>query len=324
MFKNISKTFIVLLLLPFLVNAQGLSDNGIEIVTSPTYPRAGDTLNITIYSNTLSLDILMIGWSKGEKLIKEGIGERTYETKVGKLGSSETIFVNVLRGDGEFVRKSINIRPANVSLIWEADSYTPPLYLGKGLASHQSAVRVVAIPSLVDSSGNKLSSSNLFYEWSVDGSVVGPQSGRGKNVFSFTGPLTSRPKSLSLIVSSADGSLVARGTETVKFVNPEVIVYEENPLTGLRNENSLIVGNVNSVEKTFIVEPYFFSRNAFDTGLLNYEWRSGGNKLDFLKKSKWITFSGETSGRSSVSIRVINPSTILQMASAVFSVVVSR
>jgi len=253
-----------------------------------------------------------------------GVGEREYQTKVGDLGEASVITVSIVGSSGSVVRESVTIIPAEVHLVWEADSYTPTFYRGKALASHQSEVRVIAIPNLIDTRGRKLGSSSLSYNWSLDGKLDRDRSGVGRDVYSFNGYLVSRPVTVSLLIKSAGGSISASKSVVVNFVEPEILIYKENPLTGIKSNSSLKLGTVQGGESTFIAEPYFFSRKALDKGLLEYEWIADNRRLEELRGQKEIVFSSDVIGRSSVSVRVSNPLSLLQIAESLFRVVVSE
>ena len=78
------------------------------------------------------------------------------------------------------------------------------------------------------------------------------------------------------------------------------------------------------IESTFIVEPYFFSQKAHETGLLKYKWMVNGKLLEDSEKRQEITFSGDLPGSSFVSVEISNPYNILQAARSLFNVVVNK
>lgn len=318
-------TAVLIILMPTLGYGQGFSSQEeLTISISPTNPEAGETISLTVTSNLSSLRSRFISWSKDGTKEREGVGETRYKSKVGRLGESHTFTVTVIDNSGNTIKQSINVRPAEVILIWEADSYTPIFYKGKGLASHQSEIRVIAIPYLINSNGIRLNEKNLTYEWRVGGVLDSKQSGVGKSTFRFVGKLVSRPQTVTLLTSSASGIISARKTITIDFIDPEIIIYEKNPLTGIRGSFSLSLGFVKETESTFIVEPFFFSRKALEGGSIEYKWTVDGKRLDNLKKVREITFGGDTAGESLVSIEVLNPFSLLQRARGLFKVIVNE
>ena len=314
----------VVLITPLVTFGQALFLNDeLTILVSPQNPRPNELVSFNVVSSFPNLSNFYITWSKDGIIVKEGNGITNYKTVVGSLGKRHIITVTVTADGREKIRESITIRPSKVSLVWEADSYTPIFYKGKGLASHQANVKVVAIPSLVNTEGVRFDERSLLYEWKLDGKKDNLQSGAGKNIFKFTGSLVSRPKTVSVVVSTKSGLTTASNMETINFVEPKILIYKKNPLTGIRNNLSIKTGFVEDNESTFVSEPYFFSRQAYNSNLLEYNWVIDNNKFDNLRKSKEVTFSGEVSGKSNVSIKIINPNRILQGARSLFDVIVN-
>lgn len=320
--KLISIGCILVFLIPFMSFGQSFQANEeLTISASPENPEANQVVYLTVISNSPGLENNLITWRKNGVLEKSGVGETKHQVLVGGIGSISTITVSVSR-NGAVVSESKELRPAEVALIWEADSYTPPLYKGKALASHQSKVVVVAIPNL-RINGGKISAKNLIYEWQLDGKTDRARSGVGKDTFSFSGVLISRPRRVTLLVKTESGIVSARNSINVNFIEPTLLLYKKNPLTGIKDNIALIEGVVDGVESTFVVEPYYISRSSFDGGLINYRWVVDGERLDILNKSKEITFDGDIAGRASVSVDVSNPLKLLQSVRKAFSIIVN-
>jgi hypothetical protein len=199
------------------------------------------------------------------------------------------------------------VLPAGVDLIWEAESYTPPLYKGKALYPDGGSVRIVAMPDA--RFGNH---DNLFYTWKTDGRVLGSLSGRGRQVFERAGTILGGPLSVSVEVrETPDGPVAAAGVARIPASAPQVLAYEHDPLLGTIFDKAL-QGTValEREEITVVAYPYFFSAPARD--VLEYEWRvnsraAGGDKSITLRR-------GDETGGASVALNVTNPLTILQRA----------
>ncbi len=324
--KKIFITILTVLLFTPLFTFAQISMPGtdeIDILMSPQNPRPNEAVSLRVTSNFAGLDSFLISWSIDGVVKKRGVGEKNYKITAPELGDSITITVTSAK-NGRVLNDSVVLRPVNVSLIWEADSYTPKFYKGKGLATHQSNIRVIAIPNFINNAGNKLNSKNLIYEWSLNGSVDKNQSGVGKDIFKFKGSLISKPKLVTLSVASEGGSLSAWENITIRFGEPEILIYKKNPLTGTKNNQPLVNGFVEGTESTFIAEPYFFSKKSFDNRFLQYKWKVDGNRIDSLDDGQRITFSGNVWGQSSVSVEISNPINLLERARRMFSVIVNR
>ena len=90
----------------------------------------------------------------------------------------------------------------------------------------------MALSNFIDKNGQKIQSDKLIYNWKEDWKIKGLQSGYGKNTFSLEGPQTNRSKSITVTVKSLDGTLKARGSVSLRSVNPEIVFYKQDPLLG--------------------------------------------------------------------------------------------
>jgi hypothetical protein len=264
-----------------------------------------------------------LSWSINGTSYQSGLGLK--KVNITTLGNGEemVIAVSVVFAEGARISKSITVRPSNVDLLWEAYTSTPPFYQGKSLVSHEAQVKVLAVPDLVSSSGAKLNPNGLVYKWSKDGTVLGSQSGLGKNTFIFRMPQLTEISTITVEVTSADNLITARTSQTFRSQDPTVRMYENHPLFGVRFEKSLSSGD-NSLEGSEIVivgYPYFFSSGNSSETSLKYNWRI--NKLGTNVTTNRITLRAPEGqkGSSQINFKVDNMKEIMQSAESTVHVI---
>jgi hypothetical protein len=107
------------------------SELGVEII--PTYPKPNQnvSINLTLYSGDLnSADIT---WYQNGKNVLSGKGEKRYSFKMGPAGTETEIEIRIKLMGGSSFTKTFTLGGADVDLVWEASTYTPPFYKGKAM-----------------------------------------------------------------------------------------------------------------------------------------------------------------------------------------------
>ncbi len=207
----------------------------------------------------------------------------------------------------------VSAQIASVELVWEADSYTPPLYAGRALPTSDGNLRVFAFPP--SSLGT---ATNLIYTWKINGQVLGSMSGTDRSMLAIKGsPFISDQL---VVVDVSNGSQTVTGVVRIPYVKPTVLLYENSPLKGVQFEHALInkfVAEANS-DITLVAEPYFFSTPQSQS--LTYTWSVNGQTSKGVSGPSFIARS-ETTGTSTVNVAVTNPLYILQRISKSLSVV---
>jgi hypothetical protein len=319
------KTFLIIILaiIPLTLFGQipGF-DEELSIISYPESPEPFEEVRLQLVSDSDSLSGSSIIWVEDGINKARGIGQKSYETKMGDVGQKKNIEVSVTKEDGTVLTTDILIIPNKIDLIWEADTYTPLFYKGKALAGHQSKIKVVVVSNIIGPNGNRLSSKDINYKWSIDGKDIRDSSGFGKEVFFFNGALISNPKNISVTIYDKNNTLLGNKSISVNFIDPIVLIYKKDPLTSLKGTFPIKVGRVKEEETNFISEPYFFSKSTFKNKELNYKWVVDGSLIESYNKRNFIAFDGETKGESSVSVQVYDTKAILQSAKNSFKVIV--
>lgn len=287
-------------------NIQDVNANSIkqylDLKVFPQNPGPNETVTISIQSYLTDLNRANITWALNGKVVKKGIGETSFSFQNGPSGQTTRLSISILTNEGDFVTKDLSWSPVGVTILWEADTYTPPFYKGKALMTAQSRVRAIAIPD-TNTGKSALSSGNLVYTWKKDGSVVSEASGYGKNSFAFVGPKPYGETNVRVQASSLSGSTNSEMRVDIPLSTPFVLFYENNPLLGVLYKKPLSP-NLTLSKKEFSVsaEPYFFSYEAVENPSSAYVWSLNGQQVH--NPSHLITLRNESGavGRSEVSL----------------------
>lgn len=316
---------IILSIYPLSTVAQSFTsfeDLGLEEKVSvdftPNVPGPNEIVDVYATSYMFDMDKSTVSWYLNGSLLKKGLGLRNISFRTGGLGEKSVLRLSVLKPSGSTFEETFNIIPAEIDIMVEPLTYTPPFYKGRSVATFQSPVKLVAIPSFVDSSGKKIPDSNVVYNWNINGKVVQGKSGAGKNTYVHQTDIVSRPIEVILTASPVNSDQKAKITKVIDFVQPKILVYEKNPIFGTifeRNVNSNFV--LNRQEIVFAAVPMFFDLDSIKS---DYKWVVNGKEFkDTLGPN--ITFRRVNSdpGIANVSVSIRDIEKILQAANVSFS-----
>ncbi|MBI4118002.1 MAG: hypothetical protein HY455_00450 [Parcubacteria group bacterium] len=325
MSKLVTTLFISLsLLFPLWTSAQTIAPV-LQVAVSPTTPGPGQEVTLSLSSSAADLNRSTISWTQSGRVVSSGRGVKTFRFSAGPLGSATTITALVRTIDGKQLRGETVIRPAEVDFLWEADTYTPPFYRGKALASPGSTVRVTAVPHFVLGNGTRLASSELVFTWSKDRTVLGNLSGYGRDVVELTMPSGFRPVDVMVEVSSLQNSFSVKKEMRLVPHDSRVLLYERHPLLGVLYNKALPgVIDLETEETTLRAEPLYFSLNDVRLGKISFVWSLNGRMVPGGERSGEITLRQEGSQQSAsvaqISLVVENAARALQATTAEFLV----
>ena len=273
----------------------------LSMTITPEHPRPGEAVTVSVESYNIDLNRAEVRWFQNDKLVKAGVGEKKLEAVVGQGGELTSFRVVALREDGGIYSTEARLRPAEVNLLWQAQSYTPPFYRGKALMPYQGTVLVAAIPSFARGE-SMLPPESLIYTWHEGDDVIGDSSGRGKNLFVFRGSVPLRTKTISVTVESADQSMVASASIDVAPVAPRLLFYEEHPRFGILYGKALIQNFTFGGDETRISSiPYYFETDSKTGNDLSYDWEVNYAPMPSEKRSSLLLRrTTESSGRSNL------------------------
>jgi len=294
------------------------------IKVSPQFPKPNTTVTISAQSFSTDLNRANLVWTSGGKVIKQGTGVTSITISSGKAGVLTSVDVSVTTTDIGTISQSASWRPADVTLVWKTDGYTPPFYMGKALESYGSSFRVTAIPEFFTSSGNRIDPKTLVYTWKKNGTIDPNQSGYGKD--SFTGTQSSYVRGgddINVEVSNNDASIITGKTITISPGIPEILFYEDNPLYGVIYEKALgNTLNLESEEITIKAEPFHISTNDIFAGL-DLDWSINNSSVPSFKDKNKITLrkAGEEGGESTIDLSIQHQTKILQGGRASITII---
>ncbi len=217
----------------------------------------------------------------------------------------------------------------SVDLITEPISYTPPFYKGKPLFSSEGSARVLALSNIIIN-GEKASAQDLNFKWIENGTVLGQNSGIGKNTITIDGGFPIKDISIEVDILDDSSNVLASQAKILHIANPQIIFYENSPLYGILYNEALNNGyNLgNREELNIVAKPYFFSVSTDLSEDLDYAWSLNGDSIspNTLKNTLLLrqTSTSSTSGTASVSLSINNNVNIFQYTSSSFDIQFSK
>jgi hypothetical protein len=281
----------------------------------PEIPRPNQNVTITIESFRADINTSTITWVVNDRVYREGIGINSINLPSGNSGSKTKVDITVRSPEGALIKKSVEIIPAEVDILWNAHSYIPPFYKGKALYPFQGDVTVTAIPHLA-SGGVSLASNNLVYVWKKDGTPIDSGSGYGKNSILIKGSVLPRPITVEVEVYNLQNTMRAKAETIIAPVQPIITFYENNPLFGILYNRALSSEYVFDKQETRIhASPYYLGTSESDRNIV-FTWRINGSTIPSVSSNEIaIGNTGNSSGISNISLLVENVSKIMQRAS---------
>lgn len=291
---------VAIVFLPSLTFAQVEVAKRVALTASPENPAPGETVNLSVSSSEVPVDLATIEWFVDGKSMKKGVGMKTFSFVAGSNGKSNTVSVRITPQSGAVVEQSMTFSPADMDLIWEAvGAYVPPFYKGKTLPIKQGQVKVVAIPVVRDSKGVMLKPSNFAYAWRKDGQSIEGQSGFGQSDFTFVNQMLETTNRID--ISATNGAKGVQGSLSMNYFEPELLFYESDNQTGVQYQNALQSGFRPKFSNIAIaLEPYFLPK-AWRTDLnTTVEWKLNGQKVNPKDKGNLIVNIDKSAGSFTV------------------------
>jgi hypothetical protein len=286
----------------------------VALTVSPENPEPGQAVRVT--ATTIGSDSrdTIFTWLVDDEIVKEGIGATTLDTTAPAIGVSKSI--RVVTNGTERARPLI-LRPARVSLEWEALSERPPFYTGRPMVGGQGSVRVAAFAEILGPNGTLVPASDIRYTWRQRGQPLTALSGYGRDSVTLTTSFFSEPFTVSVEATTRAG---VRATKTIQ-INPaslDVVIYETSPLAGVLDNRAIVdVFNFTANEVAFIAYPL----NASRPESLTYTWQLNGSPVTLnTDDPRRAVFkkTGEGTGAFEVGVTLENPNSFLDLARRTF------
>jgi hypothetical protein len=319
-------SFIVISIFGFnFAHAQGVpvGANGIDLTISNDNPRPEEKFTVTAKSYSIDINSATITWTIDGKVAQKGIGLVSLETKAPTLGKEKKVSATAVTTSGLSFSNSIVIGSGSVDIILENTGYVPPFFRGKTPTVYQNNVNIIAIPHLADSKGVEYDPKSLVYQWKKNSRAVEDQSGYGKQVYTHIGEIVPREATITVTVSTRDGSKRASATTIVEYGQASLSFYIDDPLYGpLWNKTvgeNIYIGQ--EKEMSVLMVPFGFNKPTNDLGNLLLTWMINGYDRPELETNESVTLRApeDSEGSSNIELTIKNKKDILQTASAGFS-----
>lgn len=285
----------------------------ITVSTNPATPGPNQAVTISVESYSVPVNSSKIIWYVDGKPIKEGVAEKSLLTKTKNFGEKVVVDIVILTPDGNRFDKSITLRPEEVDMLWEANTYTPPFYKGKALPTYKSTVKVTAIPRFDSASSNP---EEYYYKWTVN-RAQGAGEGLGRNSTLVMSGWSGAQFPVNVQVTKPETDLKGSAMVSIGVVDPVVRFYEQGPLLGV-NFKQVLPGSITTTANTFKIRaiPYFFSTENYGTDDMLYTWLNGNVAVPGALNPNTLTLSsmGREGGATLVRLTVQNRKRILQEA----------
>lgn len=246
---------------------------GISLVSSPRFPNPYSDVTISLNDYSLNLIGADIAWYADGTEIPNTRNAREVRLKTNGAGEDQTVTARITY-QGVTYSVSHTIRPIDVDIIIEADTYTPAFYNGRALPSANAPVRAIAV---VDD-GNGISWNTYSYRWSLGNTVLGGGAAKGKYSVTLRAPQF-RSEYLSVDLYDSTGTLVGRKTIALEPQEPEMLFYEYSPLRGLYGRAISSSLAISGEDTTLFAEPYFLNTPLLNTLDVDFTWKLNNKEV---------------------------------------------
>jgi hypothetical protein len=294
------------------------------ITLSPEYPAPNETVTARVASSFYDdLKRAEIVWQIDGAEKKRAIGETTFQFQAPANGREMELFATINNGDIESYAGFRKIRTANLDLIYEANTYTPPFYKGRSLYVPQSEITIAALATIIEG-GVQLPKDKIIYSWYKDSNLITDLSGVGKDSIKIQGDVLSRPFYVSVIAESLNSNAVAKKRILINPTQPKVVLYENNPIFGSIFEKALTGEfNFDREEVGITAIPYFFSTEDRSSGSLKYSWFENGKSVGGEGLGSFINYlnpNKEKNGVSNLGVKIEHSNNFRQSGNNSFKI----
>ena len=319
--KKASSILVILCLLVFTVALPNTTDGqnyiedidqrDIELTLDPPTPGTNEDVRAEVDSLLVDVNRMLITWFVNGEIVASGYGITEVDLTTGDQGEITSLEAYIQIDGAAPIRKWARIAPADLDILWEANTYVPPFYRGKALPTPESHITVVGIPN-VRNQGAQALENNMVFNWSVNGKNMSEESGFAKNPLVIRNDFLRRSERVELEVIHRDGLTRASRSTTIPISQTEVVVYEKRNF--LRVANGYKVA-ARGEDLTLIAEPYYFSTKSELLNLLEYNWFVNGEVVlnDTSKRKNELFARAQENGLTSeIGIQVKHTSKPLQ------------
>jgi hypothetical protein len=208
-----------------------------------------------------------------------------------------------------------SLGPDGVDIIWESNSYTPAWYSGKALFTSENTLRLIAIPHL------EVAPQNTIYTWRVNSTVLGNQSGVGRQTLTLNTKLLDESYLIEVEVSDQSGTSAAKNRIRIIRTPPRLVVYEDNLLNGVLSNLALNSRGFRMKERevSFKAVPFFFNSSA-PVDSITYAWRVN-DSLIASTDNKATFGTQDERGKAKIGLFAEHAKSVLQQSSVFFDII---
>lgn len=270
-----SKCLFSLIALSFfsIAQAQAIPERSFEFRITPSNPGPGE--EVRIFADTFSFDATRAEttWRVNGEVVEEGNGIREITVQMGEFGDPLTIEFSATRGT-QSINQTRTILPSLLDLVVEPQTYAPALYPGGTKVTHESPMRITAIPTFISPEGSPYASEDIVFTWREGTQVLQGQSGRGAQTALIDASTLARSKEIVVDAATVDNAFSVRERISIRPQEPELLFYEDKPLLGIDFSTALAASSdLDGEEVTIVAEPFFVPGQARGELPVEYTWR---------------------------------------------------
>lgn len=300
------------------------SPEKVLVELSPEFPAPREIVTARVVDLSYEdLSRAEIVWKVDDVEKKRGIGEQIFQFQAPETGREMEVFAIINKSENETIAGFTKIRTADLDLIYEANTYTPPLYKGRSLFVPQAQLNVAAVANIIEN-GVRIPKSQIIYNWYENNNFIKDASGVGRDSFRVQGDVLLRPLQISVVVESLNSNAKAKKKISIVAANPKVVMYENNPIYGSIFEKALTgTFNFDREEVGITAVPYFFTTPSRNSDTLKYSWSENGKEIGGGGLGSFINYlnpNREKSGVSNLGVNIENNVRFLQSDNESFKI----
>ncbi len=249
------------------------AESALRIAVLPPYPAPGARVALTLQSTLYDLTNSQITWTLNGKPLAQGEGLTDTSVTMGARGTEARIAASI-SGENGTASAAVALVPSSIDLLWESDSYVPPLYKGRALPAAGSNVTLVALPQFSRPGGDAIAADTLSYTWKKDGDAIPGAGGKGKSSLVIDGPTLFGTETISVIATTPDNRVSGQALVKIADMGTQLALYEKHPLYGVLYHRALGARTfIPETEVSFAAVPYFAPVRSANDAQLEYAWR---------------------------------------------------
>lgn len=277
---------------------------------SPERPSPGQEVSVSLSGYGYNLNRSEINWVVNNSDLPAAKNKTQHTISMGPAGTITKIEIQVKPDSGGTIIKTLTFYPAEINIVWEANSYTPPFYEGNSLLSADSELTLMALPEFINQNNQLISNNNIEYTWFKNGQKLNSKSGVGQNTLTLDVDRFSNNIDISVSAQTVDSTYEAEKSISIPVFQPQVVVYKVDPLSG-PNFNREVKDNVLLTGDQLVLqaEPYFFATQKLTNNNLEFLWNINGKTIKNTGvNSKVLALQkpDDTSGEAKISVLIKN------------------